>query len=143
MKSFVYNTRFLAATLFAAFMLSFLTPAQTAREMQIAHSKSAIDNLMTALRSDNIGVKRSAIYFAGKYQVREALPVLCTIARAESDCSIKILAGLSIYSIGSVQGIDELRRCVSVEKNDRVKRMFAEICAQYSNSDFTMNQDNQ
>jgi HEAT repeat protein len=56
-----------ALFLMLAFILASTTEAQIASERRINFKKNAIANLIEGIKSENEGVRRSAIYFAGKF----------------------------------------------------------------------------
>ncbi len=87
-------------------------------------------NLITAIQSDNLGLKKSGIYFAGKYEIDELTGVLVDALRKEKDPSVKILIGLALYRIGNEEGFEAIKNISLIEKDKEVKRMFAAIVEQ-------------
>ncbi|MBI2417290.1 MAG: HEAT repeat domain-containing protein [Ignavibacteriales bacterium] len=97
-----------------------------------AKNKFAVQNLVTGINSENAGLKRSAIYMAGKYSVTEVLPALFKKMAQEDDPGTRILIALSVYNIGQPESILKLKTLAKAEKDVRVKQMFNEIYQQYS-----------
>lgn len=87
-------------------------------------------NLVTAIQSDNVGLKKSGIYLAGKYEIDELTGVLVDALRKETDTSVKILIGLALYRIGTEEGFEAIKNISLIEKDKEVKRMFAAIVEQ-------------
>jgi hypothetical protein len=126
-------------------VLSFLLPAGVilgqSAEMPMSGKKyeMGVKNLKAAISSDNPGLRRSSIYLAGKYKIREVATDLFAQLKKEKDPSTRILIGMSIYSLGEENSMLELRKVAGTEKDNRVKRMLSEICNQftYSAADLT------
>ena len=62
-------------------------------------TKAEAMNYLKGLNSDNDGVRKSCIYFAGKYKITEALDILKEQLNDEENPEISILLVLSIYEI--------------------------------------------
>jgi len=77
----------------------------------LTSNKYALQNLVAGIQSDNTGVKRSAIYFAGKYRVAEAEDALIAQLKEEEDPSTRILIALVLYEMGSEE-VSQLPRSV-------------------------------
>ena len=58
--------------LFLSVMICNETLAQKVSIKELTSQKYALDNLITGIKSDNCGLKRSAIYLVGKYSIAEA-----------------------------------------------------------------------
>jgi hypothetical protein len=88
--------------------------AQTYSIKEITKNKYALDNLIASIKSENCGIKRSAIYFAGKYRIKESENVLIDELKKEKEACTKILIALVLYELGNyyglmyVQGLSEL-----------------------------------
>src|ERR1035437_611152 len=63
-------------------------------------NKNAIENLKVGIKSDNNGLKKSSIYFAGYYRLAETVPVLTEQIKKESDPKTRILIAMVLYNIG-------------------------------------------
>ena len=59
---------FIPVVLLAAFMLTAFTYAQ---DINRTYSENAVNTLIKGIKSDNEGLSRSSIYFAGKYKIAE------------------------------------------------------------------------
>lgn len=130
----------LAAAALVALVLTSAAMAQKPILPASAKSKKAIENLRANIASENNGVKRSAIYLAGKYAMTDVLPDLFSQMEKEHDPSNKILIALSVYNIGQPESISKLKELSANESSSRVREMINEIYRQYATEhDLTMN----
>lgn len=103
---------------------------------EFTQHKYALDNIIMGIHSENEGVRKSAIYFAGKYKVKETAQDLIDQLSKEGNASIKILIALSLFEIDSKEGLEEVRKLSLNDNNQKVRRMAAFIYNEYANSDF-------
>lgn len=96
--------------------------------------KNAIASLVTGIKSDNMGLKRNCIYFAGKYKVAEAMDALIVELEKTEDTKLKVLISLSLYMIGEEKGIDAVYKLANKDDDNYVKRMAKAIVDEYNNS---------
>ncbi|MGE5497345.1 MAG: HEAT repeat domain-containing protein [Syntrophothermus sp.] len=93
---------------------------------------NAIENLKLQITSENTGVRKCAIYFAGYYKVSEALMPLMKQMEKEKEPSVRILIALSLYKLNSQDALD-LVSIKSVNDPDiNVRKMCAAICSDHS-----------
>ena len=86
-------------------------------------SKFALENLLHGLKSRNTGVQKSCIYFSGKYKIDKAVKSLAQIINSSSaNENIKILAALSLYEIGSDDGMYSVYQASKFNTSKRLKR---------------------
>lgn len=93
--------------------------------------KNGIPNLKQAVQSENTGLKKSAIYMAGKYKIAEMVEPLVNQLAKEDDDNVKVLIALSLYEIGDEKGIDAIQDLVYRENPGRVKRMTEALVYEY------------
>ncbi len=91
---------------------------------------------MLVLNRITWSVKRSSIYFAGKYRIAETENVLIEQLKVEKDPSTRILIALVLYEMGSEEGLLEVKNLSSADNNQRVRRMAAQIYNEYLINDF-------
>ena len=87
-------------------------------------NENQIQTLLNGINSENPGLKRSSIYFAGYYKIEAAVEELRSEMINSNDPNIKILAALALYEIGNedvLSDIDLLSK--SLEEDLRVRRM--------------------
>lgn len=90
-----------------------------------------VDNLIAAIKSDNVGLQKSAIYLAGYYRVAETEEAIREEMNSSEDPGVKILAALTLYEIGSGTAMDDI---LSLAKNadvDLKVRKLAEAIHDY------------
>lgn len=121
---------FLTAVLLAA-VLTGSVYAQKNSIKDVTPNKHALENLIAGIQSDNLGVKRSAIYFAGKYRIAEAEDALIAQLKTENDPSTRILIALVLYEMGSEAGLLEVKNLSLYDVNAKVRRMATHIFNEY------------
>lgn len=94
-------------------------------------SKTAIENLKAGIKSDNTGLKKSAIYYAGLYRMNETVPALTEQIKKEADPKTRILIALVLYRIGD--GIDLVKEMAAKDSDNEVRRMCTCIYNAYVN----------
>ncbi len=82
-----------------------------------------IKNLAMGITSDNLGLKRSCIYFAGFYEIEELVNPLVKQLKKESEPGTRILIALALYKIGSDEAINAIEKLAKNDSNPKVKRM--------------------
>lgn len=92
---------------------------------------SAVESLIMGIKSDNPGLRRSSIFYAGQYRLEKAVDCLIDALKNEKDPSTKILIALSLYKIGDPIAIDLIKDMVSIEANPKVKNMLSAIYSEY------------
>ncbi len=97
----------------------------------VTTNQYALQNLVAGIQSDNTGVKRSAIYFAGKYRIAEAEEPLITQLKEENDPSTRILIALVLYEMGSEEGLREVQDLSLNDEDAKVRRMATQIYNEY------------
>lgn len=96
-------------------------------------NKNAVENLKIGIKSDNPGLKKSSIYFAGFYRVTETVPALTEQMKKETDPKTKILIALVLYKIGDEKSIDLVKEMSVKDSNPEVRRMCTCIYDAYIN----------
>ncbi|KUO59629.1 hypothetical protein APF79_05660 [bacterium BRH_c32] len=96
--------------------------------------KNAIASLVIGIKSDNMGLKRNCIYFAGKYKIAETTDALIAELDKTDNAKLKVLIALSLYMIGEEEGIDAVYKLANRENDNYVKRMAKAIIDEYNDS---------
>jgi len=111
--------------------------AQNHRVTDLSNHKYAKQNLITAIHSQNTGVRESAVYLAGKYRFIDLEDELIKQLKVESNPDVKILIGLALFRMKSEKGMTELKEVSIYDKSLKVKQMSRAICKDYfeNNSD--------
>ena len=93
--------------------------------------KYALKNLLVGIKSRNEGVKRSCIYFAGKYKIAEAEETLIKQLHEEKNPSTRILIALVLYEMDSKDGLLEIEKLSKEDIDPKVRRMSTHIYYEY------------
>ena len=120
----------LTAVLLAA-VLTGSVYAQKNSIKDVTTNEYALQNLVAGIQSDNTGVKRSSIYFAGKYRIAETEDVLIAQLKEENDPSTRILIALVLYEMGSEEGLLEVKNLSLNDEDAKVRRMATQIYNEY------------
>jgi len=121
----------LLTTLLLAAVLTGSVYAQKNSIKDVTTNQYALQNLVAGIQSDNTGVKRSSIYFAGKYRIAETEDVLIAQLKEEKDPSTRILIALVLYEMGSEEGLLEVKDLSLNDEDARVRRMAFQIYNEY------------
>ena len=105
--------------------------AQRSSIKNVTDNEYALKNLVAGIQSDNTGVKRSAIYFAGKYRIAEVEDVLINQLNEEDDASTRILIALVLFEMGSEEGLVEVQELSLNDEDAKVRRMATQIFNEY------------
>lgn len=100
--------------------------------VESAKVKKMVGTLLNGINSENDGLKKSSIYFAGKYKIEEAVDVLTAQLSKEDDPATRILIALSLYSIGSPEGMNVVKARSEVDTDSKVRRMCSAIYETYA-----------
>lgn len=104
---------------------------QNQKSSDMTNHKYALQNLEMGIRSENEGVRESAIYFAGQYRFIDTEDALIEQLKVEKDSDIKVLIGLALFRMNSEKGMNELQRLAQSDKDARVRRMSMAIYNEY------------
>ena len=94
-------------------------------------AQKAVANIVIGIKSENDGLKRSAIYFAGKYQLKETSDALVDQFSVEKDPSTKILIAHSIFRIHNDSAMEKIYEMSVKDINPKVRRLTAAIYETY------------
>lgn len=93
-----------------------------------------LQTLITGIKSDNPGLKRSSIFFAGYYKLTETVDVLKDEMLNAENPDIQILAALALYEIGDDNVIVDLNMLAKNKDEDyKVRRMAQAIYEHWVN----------
>ena len=88
-------------------------------------------NLLTGIKSDNIGIQTSSAYFLGEMKSDKALIYLLILAHYGNTVESRIIAGLSLYKIESDIGMYQLKGLRQSDDSEKVRRSFDRIYKKY------------
>ena len=118
-------------TMLLAMLLNFNMAAQPSSISDLTKHKYALDNLKAGINSENIGVRKSAVYFAGKYQITELVDCLVERLANENEASIRLLIAYSLYEIKDAEGMNAVKELSLLDKDAKVKRMSKNLYNEY------------
>ena len=96
-------------------------------------TEQEIGNLLTGIKSENLGLRKSAIYLAGLYGVSETVPTLIDQLKKEKNAEVKVLTALVLFRLEDPKGIDAIENLYKNDENARVKRMSKAILNEFKN----------
>ena len=104
---------------------------QNKKISDLSKQKYALQNLEMGIKSENEGVRESAIYFAGQYRFIDTEDALIEQLKVEKESDIRVLIGLALYRMDSEKGMSELQKLALKDENPRVRRMSSAIYSEY------------
>jgi hypothetical protein len=119
-------------TLFAALVFTNLSMGQTEKAPKPLFKENAIKNLIVAIKSENEGLRKSGIYFAGLYEIKEAVETLVEEFKNEKNPKIRVLIALSLYRIGDEKGMESIYTAALHDNDSKVKRICIAIANEYN-----------
>ncbi len=109
-------------------LLASTTNTEAQRKYQF--NKNSIESLRDGITSKNNGLRRSAIYMAGFYEVSEVANTLCDELKNEINPAVKVLIALALYKIGDENSLNMIENLSKTEKDDDTRRMMFAITEQ-------------
>lgn len=103
----------------------------------ITKSEYALDNLKSGINSENIGVRKSSVYFAGKYRIAEAVSYLVERLKKEDEASVRLRIAYSLYEIKDAEGMKAVKELSLKDNNVKVKRMSFNFYEEYLSESHT------
>lgn len=85
--------------------------------------EAAIKNLTMGIESGNPGVKKTCIYLAGFYEIKELVKPLTEQLAKETNTGTKILIVLALYKIGDPNAEEAVRELVNKDVDPTVKNL--------------------
>jgi HEAT repeat protein len=111
--------------------------AQTVFERTKTVKEHALPNLAVGIKSDNEGLKKSSIFFAGHYKIPEMVKPLSEQLRRENDASVRVLIALSLFEIGTAESMEVVKNLAANDRNTRVRNMSRSILEEYGRNTLT------
>ncbi|MDZ7623802.1 MAG: hypothetical protein U5J96_05065 [Ignavibacteriaceae bacterium] len=126
-----YKTFLTAVLLVAVLTGSGYTQSNSIKDIT-AH-KYALENLIAGIHSENDGVRRNSIYFAGYYKIAETEEALNSSAKEGRKMRVckNINSSLVLYEMGSEKGLLEVKDLSMKDKDAKVRRMATQIYSEY------------
>ncbi|UCH65505.1 MAG: hypothetical protein JSW63_13020 [Ignavibacterium sp.] len=100
------------------------------------------ENLLTGIKSDNIGLQTSCAYFLGEMKSGKSMIHLLKLARYGDTEESRIIAGLSLYKIESDIGMHLLKGLRKSDDSEKVRRSFDRIYKKYISDERSFDNQN-
>ena len=115
-----------------ALIITTATSGQVAEAQKPILKPKTIANLIVGINSENEGLRKSAIYLAGKYEIDQAVIALIEQLKAEKKSSVRISIVLALHKIGNEKGLDAIYANALLENDPNVKRMCNAIVEEFN-----------
>jgi hypothetical protein len=93
-------------------------------------TEEEIDNYVTGIHSNNLGLRVSCAYFLGEYKVSEAIIPLMKMLNSEKSEEGRIIAALSLIKIGTGKAVYAVKQAANLDRSERVRN----LCEKFYNS---------
>lgn len=113
-------------------LLSITSNAQDLSNSNLHFNEKALGNLVMGVTSENEGLKRSSIYYAGKYRVSELSDVILDEMKNETNPEMRCLMAMSLYKIKDADAMDYITKLARYESDKKVRNMCRAITELYS-----------
>lgn len=128
----------LSATVLLLTVFFFLSGFQTSSAGNVDWDQFSV-NLVKALKSDNIGLRQSAmnlvIKYSDKLDVNDAVFDVTKVFRSSNNEKERQLALITLYKMQNNWSMDFLKRHMKYEKNETIKHQIQAIVYEYYGSD--------
>ena len=130
-RDLVKNKIFSVILVMAMILPASFALAQNNSIKDVTNQKYALDNLLAGIKSENDGVRRSSIYFAGKYKIAEAEQALIEQLKNEPNPETRTLIAFVLYELGSEEGLVEVKKLARSDVDPQVRRMSKHLINEY------------
>jgi len=100
----------------------------------VTNNEYALNNLKLGINSDNDGVRKSSIYYAGKYRIAEVVSCLVERLENEEEPFVRLLIAYSLYEIKDVEGMKAVKDLSIDDSDEKVKRICNNIYQEFFNN---------
>ncbi len=90
----------------------------------------AVKNLETGISSDNAGLQKQSVYFAGKYEIKEVVPALMTALEKTEDAEMQKLIVRTLYKIDPAKALKSISNLAA--EDEQVKKLCAALNYDYN-----------
>jgi HEAT repeat protein len=119
------GSKVLLLTVLVLFAISSFLNSQILIIQEIELPEASIKSILQGIKSENDGVKKSCIYFAGKYKIQEASEYLVEELTVLDDGELCSLLVWSLYQIGDESCFKELQEIVKNHDSEELKNFCA------------------
>ncbi len=107
-------------TVLAVLLLSALSYGQSA----------AVKNLEMGIKSDNAGLRRQSVYYAGKYEIKEVVPALRSALEKTNDAETQKLILRALYKTDPVEALKSMEYLTAAD--EQVKKLCDALSYDYN-----------
>lgn len=101
--------------------------AQKSKNVIVKINDNSLGNLKNAIKSENPGLRKSGIYFAGKHSVKELSETLLEQLNVEEDPSLRVLIIRVLYILENDKFLNDIYYLARNDENVRVRKMASAI----------------
>lgn len=94
----------------------------------------AVKDLIRGIKSDNEGLRKSCIYMAGFYEIRECASALVEQLEVEENADTRILIALSLFRIGDNNAMGAVEKLSLSDTSAKVRRISRAILTETEKS---------
>lgn len=123
--------------LFLAVFIVLTTVNLFASDTSKTNTDIATGNLKNGINSENEGLKRSAVYFAGKYAVQGTCDDLLKLFVRENNPSTRILITQALYKINDALAMEKVYELIEKDSDPKVRRIGKAIYETYKLENYT------
>lgn len=121
------GSKVLLLTVLVLFAMSSILNSQTHIIEELELPDYAIKSILQGIKSENEGVKRNCIYFAGKYKIKEASESLVEELPSLEDGELCSMLVWSLYQIGNDSCCKELQKFVKNHDSEELKNFCSNL----------------
>ena len=135
-KTYCNGKKLLALTIITLLTVPNFISSQIQSDKLTVLTEIAKKNFVMGLQSDNIGVKKSYIYFAGKYKITDVSQNLLEIIGKSNNDELCQMLAWSLYQIGDDSCCEELNSLLKNHPSEKLKDFckFLQVIREYETS---------
>ena len=119
-------------TILTVLVFASATMGQSTKGTNPLFKENAIKNLIVGIQSENEGLRKNAIYYAGLYEIKEAAEALIDQFKNEKNTKVRVLIALALYKIGDGTGMEAVYTAAIKDNDPKVKRICNAIVDEYN-----------
>jgi hypothetical protein len=124
-------------TLITVLLLFAGSISQAQVNIPVKLKEHGIKNLLAGINSENSGLKRSSVYFAGKYKLTDAINTLADQLTKVENANTRLLIALALYQIGSDESFSVIKKAAINDDDPKVRRICREIYNTFLENSYT------
>lgn len=105
------------------------TGIKTFAQTDYKFTESQIENLIAGIESDNDGVRKMAVYYAGLYNIKEVTKELLDQFKNEENAEIRKLIARVVYRNGELNDLEKLCK-IALKFDDKIETKMCNLLYQ-------------